>query len=155
MSDATDKEAALVQLEEMVQIEVEPTLTLPELESILDRHKRASRWVTATALVYGDVIMPTVRNGHRYMVTDDGGTTTTEPDWPLDMDGAVGALPEFTEVGIDYDNVYDIRAAAKEAWQMKLAKAAEMVNNPVSGNEAQIFFNCEKMAARLGKPILA
>lgn len=154
MSDATDKDTALDDLARMVQIDVEPIIEASELEEILDKHKRASRWVTATALVYGDVVMPTVRNGHRYMVTE-AGTTATEPTWPTIQSDSVTGGATFQEAGNDYDNVYDVRGAAREVWEMKRAKAAEMVNNPVSGGEAQIFENCDRMVRQYGRPLIA
>jgi hypothetical protein len=154
MSDATDREDALTDLARLVQIDVEPTIEASELDEILDKYKRASRWVTATTLVYGDVIMPTAKNGHRYMVTE-AGTTTTEPAWPTVEGDSVTAGATFQEIGGDYDNIYDVRGAAKEVWEIKRAKAAEMVSNPVSGAEGQIFENCDRMVRRYGRPLIA
>lgn len=152
MTDAEDKEAALEKLETLAQPDVEPTIS-NELEEILDRHKRASRWVTATALVYGDIILPTVRNGHVYRVIT-AGTTTTEPTWPTTDESTVTVGAEFEEAGTDYENVYDLRGALRECWELKMAKASEFISSQDSGSEQMIYEQCMRMAERYKTPMV-
>ena len=55
---------------------------------------------TSGAKTVGQVVVPTVRNGHRYLVTV-GGSDTTEPSWPTTADDTVGSAPQYTEYGGD------------------------------------------------------
>ena len=158
MSDATDRTAALARLTLLVQPTVEPTLTTTpttgEVDVILDSHKIGSRWVTATALNIGDVIFPTVRNGHRYEVIT-AGTTTTEPVWPTSSVSTITLGAEFQEIGPDSANVYDVRAAARECWELKAAKATEFISSQDSGSEQMIFDHCVSMAQKYMTPMVA
>ena len=154
MSDATDKEAVLDEVIRRIQPDLEPVLTLIEIEDAVDNNQRAFTWVTALPLVYGDEVIPTVKNGHRYMVVT-AGTTTTEPTWPTSDYGTVTAGAQFQEAGAEYDNVYSIKAILRELWELRMAKSVEMISNPVSGNEAQIYEHCKEMALRYATPLLA
>lgn len=83
MSDVTDRVSALALLREYAQISVAPAITdasaTDELQTILDssRIKRASTWTPNTAYFVDDVILPTVRNGHRYRCTVSGVSAST------------------------------------------------------------------------------
>jgi len=81
VSDATDRTAALVLLTEWLQPTVAPTLSTTastgEVDVILDRNKRASTWVANTAYFVNDIVMPTVRNGHRYKCLVSGVSAAT------------------------------------------------------------------------------
>jgi hypothetical protein len=146
--------AMLSRLNSLAQPSIEPTLIPSEIDAILDRNKRGSRWVTATVLVEGDVVFPTVRNGHRYLVVT-GGTTTTEPTWPTGMQSSVTAGAEFEEAGIDYASVYDLRSALRECWELKAAKASELISSTDSGSEQMIFQHCQEMVTKYSTPMVA
>lgn len=40
-------------------------------------------WRASIPVLLGEIYLPTVPNGHKYEVTDDGTTGSTEPSWPL------------------------------------------------------------------------
>jgi len=47
-------------------------------------------WSAGTAYSIGDIRIPTIRNGHRYICVDAGNShATTEPTWPTDNDETV------------------------------------------------------------------
>lgn len=131
MSDAIDRVAALAKLIELAQPSVQPTLSTTastgEVDVILDRNKRASTWAASTAYTFGQIVMPTTRNGHRYRCVVAGTSESTEPTWPKTNGSIVaeGDL-EWEEYGPQFDNVYDVRQAAHECWQLKTAKASEL-----------------------------
>lgn len=140
------KDAALLQLRRLAQPDSTPALDVSELDAILDDCQRASFWATAAAFEYGDVILPSARNGHHYVCRQSGATGATEPSWPTRGGAKVadgGVIWE--EAGADFDNVFDIRAAAHRAWLMKAAKASELFD---SGRESlsQIGERCREMA---------
>lgn len=39
-------------------------------------------WAASTAYALGDIVRPTIGNGHLYQVTIDGTSDVTEPAWP-------------------------------------------------------------------------
>lgn len=59
-----------------------------------------TEWATSTVYTAGTVVVPTTRNGHRYICTV-GGTSGTEPTWPTTTDETVGTAPQFKEYGGD------------------------------------------------------
>jgi len=140
------KDAALAQLKRLVQPDVTPALDDPELTAILDSVQRASFWLLSTAFIFGAVALPATKNGHRYRAIEGGTTAATEPTWPT-RDGAtiIDGTVIWQEAGPDYENVFDIRAAAQEAWTMKGAKAVELFD---AGDQklSQIAGHCEAMA---------
>lgn len=155
MTDDQDRDATLEKLELTAQPDVEPTLSIGDLDAILDRNQRASRWVTVTAYSIGDVILPTVRNGHQYLVTESGTSGATEPTW-LTADGSsvTDGTVELEESGTDYASVYDLRGAIRECWELKAAKASEYISSSDSGNEQMIFEHCQQMVQRYQTPMV-
>lgn len=158
MSDAADFTAAFKELKRRAQADAEPVLTYgdgttidptKDLDAILVNNKRGVRWSTVT-YVYGDVVYPTVRNGHRYMVIT-AGTAVTEPTWPTDPESSITSGAEFQEIGPDSGSVYDIRGAIREAWELKMERAAELNE----GDEKTIFDHCQEMANSFATPMIA
>jgi hypothetical protein len=163
MSDSTDRTSALAELTRLVQPAVEPVLTYlgasNELEAILDKHRLATTWVHNTAYTPGQTVLPTVRNGHRYRCRV-GGTSTTlaadEPTWLKSqgvclVDGTSDPQLIWEEYGPDYANIYDVRAAAHEAWMLKAQKASnnfDMKLGSLTFNRSQVFDHCLMMAQK-------
>jgi hypothetical protein len=155
MTDAEDRDIALERLAKFTQPDVEPTLDELELEDILDESARAVRWTTATVLTIGTLVLPTVYNGHVYKVIT-GGTTTTEPTWPESQAGTVNLGAEFEEAGLyTFSSLYDVRAALRKCWELKAAKASELISSSDSGSEQVIFQHCQEMASKYVTPIIA
>jgi hypothetical protein len=140
------KEAAKAALRRYAQPDTEPKLDDTELNSILDSVQRASFWLPSTVQVYGAVVLPATQNGHRYRCTRGGATAATEPTWPT-RNGAVitDGEVEWTEAGADFENVFDIRAAAHEAWKIKEAKATVLFDRDRQ-LYSQIASQCREMA---------
>jgi len=140
------KEAALAQLRMLVQPDDTPLLDDVELNSILDSVQRASFWALSTAFTFGAVVLPVTKNGHRYRVVSAGTTAATEPTWPT-RDGAVitDGTVTWQEAGADFDNVFDVRAAAEQAWTLKQSKVAQLFDVG-SDKLSQITEQCKQMA---------
>lgn len=136
MSDLTDFTAALLNLRMLVQADDAPALTYGDgsapditrdLDAILENTKRAATFETSTFYFAGQVVMPTTRNGYRYRVVLPGTSGGTEPTWPTTEQGRVGSGANnltFEEAGAEYSSIYDLRAAAYAALDLKCMKAA-------------------------------
>ena len=66
-------------------------------------------WVKNTAYALGDRVLPTTKNGHRYVCTVAGRSENTEPTWPLTNGGTVIdreiTWTEFGELADLRDNI--------------------------------------------------
>lgn len=91
--------------------------------SILSRHMRASIWEPNTVYVLGSVIQTYPRNGYRYECTYSGVSASTAPPTFALSDGTV----IWREIGSDYENVFDVRAAVHEAWTIKASRSSHLV----------------------------
>lgn len=140
------KEAAMNELRRLAQPDSTPELDDVELNSILDDCQRASFWILSTAFAFGDVVLPATKNGHRYKCTTAGTTAATEPTWPTrDGSTVTDGTVTWQEAGPDFDNVFDVRSAAGQAWMVKTAKASVLFNG--SGQQtSQIAEHCKQMA---------
>lgn len=58
-------------------------------------------WAGSTVYTAGNVVVPTTRNGHRYICTVGGTSSSTEPTWPTTADELVGTAPQWKEYGGD------------------------------------------------------
>lgn len=151
MTDAEDLQASYDLLCRKVQPDNEPTLAPPDLEDILERHRRGQRWAAEGSLVYGTVIKPNIRNGHVYTVIAPGDSGDSEPDWPTTrfstvVDGDV----TLQEAGEDFDSIYDMRGALREVWETRMAMTAEYNE----GDEAKIYEHCKEQAQRYATVIV-
>ena len=136
----------MIALRRYAQPDTEPKLDDPELDAILDSVQRASFWAPTTAFIHGAVTLPTTKNGHRYVCEQGGITAATEPAWPTRNGATVtdGAVI-WREAGVDFENVFDIRAAAHEAWKIKEAKATVLFDRDRQ-LYSQIAAQCREMA---------
>ena len=153
MTDSEDRDISLDRLAKFAAPDMEPTLTETELEDILDASIRGTRWVTVTALNYGDVIFPTERMGNIFKVVTAGTTGATEPTW--DSTTITDGTVEMEVYGSDYESVYDVRAALRKAWELKAAKASELISSSDSGSEQMIFQQCQRMIMQYTTPVIA
>lgn len=147
------EDEAFVRLARMVAMDEEPVLSDQDLLRLLDKHQRGSTWTAATAYAYGDRIIPTVRNGRRYVCASLGGISgSTEPDWPLSDFGRVeDGTVTWEEEGLDWTDGYDLEAAAHDAWMEKAAIAASahaFSDGQQRFERQQLIQHCERMAGR-------
>lgn len=86
-----DQSAALAQLGAQCAATVYPTLSRVDLVLLLNAVAKFKLWMPNTTYAHGDVVIPTVRNGHtyraivnqQYSATPAGVTDAVEPIWPL------------------------------------------------------------------------
>lgn len=161
-SDATDRARAVSLLNDWAQADTAPTLTPSEIESILERHKVASTWTTSTAYGIGTRLLPPTRNGYWYRVVQPGTSQSaarTYTEWPTALgsqlgDGTSTPVLILEVAGPDHlfrsepsdpasVNVYDVRGAARECWQLKMVKASHFMD---AGDLAfsQVYEHCKQ-----------
>lgn len=148
----------------MCQATLFPELDNNQLGNLIDQHKKYSTWTANTSYIVGDMVIPTVPNGRVYQCIIAGTSTTTEPTFPQ-IGYAVGqAFYDYSALGPgEYygltwqDNgfitqeVYDVRAAAKQAWLLKASIAANLANTDDGKMKVelhQIQENCLQMAGK-------
>ena len=135
-TDSSDWEKALALLTEWAQIAVAPAITAIELQGILYRNKRAVVRANSTAYSVNQIMMPSPRNGHRYRCVVPGTSASVDPYsgyvWPVNQgtrisEGTTTPTLTWVEDGPQYDNIYDVRHAAYEAWMLRANKAAQFI----------------------------
>ncbi len=157
-SEEADKTLALQRVNLLAQAAVEPTLSSPEVEGILEECRRAFFWMGENTYRVGDVVVPTNPTGLRYRCMVMGESDADEPDWPVDdpcsvSDGEV----TWASVGQDYGNIFNVEEAIYKAWLVKAAKVVPEVDQTYSGGGAigtfaskcgQLIQHCLDMARR-------
>lgn len=160
-SQAAQLASAKAAVQLYAQTTIAPTVadSSTELQAILAECLRASIWVQNTAYTVGAVVVPTTRNGHRYICVQ-GGTSETlladEPEWSVVRgsfitDGDSNPQLVWREDGPDYENLYDIRRAIHLTWLLKAAKVAHLYETRQSGStfaHDQVYKHCMEMAAK-------
>jgi hypothetical protein len=149
----TDLEEAMALLIGRVVPEEEPVLSEDQLYRLLDRAARATVWTASTAYAYGDVVVPTTRQGHRYRVVEAGTSDATEPDWTT-VPGYAGGFQTdggviWQEDGLHYLDLWDVDQAAHEGWLLKAAMAAgnyEFTEAGLNLKRQQVVQHCRQMA---------
>ena len=131
---------AIKQLSDMCQSTLYPELTDNQLGNLIDQHKKFRTWEASTPYIVGDMIVPTIPNGRVYQCVIAGTSTTTEPTFPSigyavgqAFYNYVGTPPNFygltfQDNGFITQEIYDVRAAAKQAWLLKASIAANLAN---------------------------
>lgn len=157
-TDAEFLTAATDELTAAAQPDIQPVIT-DRVSAILASVKLATTWVNNTAYVVGNVVMPTVRNGHKYRCIQAGTSEALladQPDWPVGAsavitEGASDPILTWAEDGPELSQIYDVRRAVHKAWLEKAAKASILadVSQQVGGiRSSQIYDHCIKQAER-------
>jgi hypothetical protein len=153
---------AIKKLSWMVQADAYPELDSNALGELIDEHKRFSTWTASTQYYVGDQIVPQTPNGRVYQCTIAGTSGTTEPNFPQIMyavgqnfnDGIVPA-DEFPltwrDTGFTQQEIYDVRASAREGWMRKASIAANLLNTDDGATKVdlnKLIENCHAQAAK-------
>ena len=154
---------AIKQLSDFCQATLFPELDNNQLGNLIDQHKKFSSWEPSTSYAVGDLIVPTIPNGRVYQCIIAGTSTTTEPTFPSigyavgqAFYNYVGTPPNFygltfQDNGFITSEIYDVRAAAKQAWLLKASIAANLANTDDGKMKVelhQIQENCLQMAGK-------
>ena len=137
---------------EQLLLHADPCCT-PSIEgeeaAILERHMRCGVWAPSTLYIYGDEVQIYPRNGRRYMCVQTGTSSATVPDWSTHASSRMAdGTANWEEIGPDYENVFDVRAAAHEAWSVKAARASHLVTTSAGNSRIEASLLHEQCRAR-------
>lgn len=154
--------AAIKKLSWMVQADSFPELDSNALGELIDEHKRYNTWTASTSYSVGDQIVPVVPNGRVYNCVIAGTSGTVEPVFPQ-IGYAMGqTIPDGQQLppnsyglnwqdwGFTQQEVYDVRAAAREGWMRKASICANLINTDDGATKVdlnKLIEHCHKMAA--------
>lgn len=154
----TDAEVK-TRLETLCQSATEPTLSSPELDTLVKQAKRADSegrrfypaWQATRAYAVGDLVVPTTRNAHVYECTAAGTSGASQPSFPTTQNATVAdGTVNWQEVGDDdWVPTYDLNAAAAEGWRLKAGKVVPLYTASAGASRferAQIYAHCIQQA---------
>lgn len=131
---------ALAQLTRDTAASTPPVLTTDDLQSLLDQARRVDRyaylpdtlhgWAAQTAYGLDAQAVPTVRNGHYYVVTTGGTSGATEPPWPTTTSAIVtDGSAIWQEAGrASWTPTWDLNWATAEGWLLKQGRVSSAYN---------------------------
>lgn len=138
-----DEATARARLERMVAADTAPTLTVDEVDDLIDLARRpdaagnpstntvdAPAWAASTTYAPGTIIRIASTPPRYWKAANSGISDTTAPAWPaLAGDTVTGAsLSDGSVTWIDnggeWSPTWDLDAAAADGWQTKAGKAA-------------------------------
>jgi hypothetical protein len=151
-----------------------------DIQHAIRNNQRATIWAPNTAYHVGDVVVPPLRNGHRYRCVSPGTSDQSGnlyyfwPTAPGDLMYGSATNPPvcWEECGPDWfnlpgdtgprsANVYDARAAIYDCWVLKAQRASVLMNQKadnVSFDFAQIREHClaeaEKFKPEFTRPAM-
>jgi hypothetical protein len=154
--------AAIKKLSWMVQAEAFPELDSNALGELIDEHKRYSTWTASTQYYVGDQIVGLSPNGRVYQCTIAGTSGTVEPNFPQigyavgqNFNDGVVPADEFPltwrDSGFVQQEIYDVRASAREGWMRKASIAANLLNTDDGATKVdlnRLIENCHAQAAK-------
>lgn len=155
-----DTAVARARLQRMVQYDVAPVLTSAEIDDLMLLARRPDAdgyvpydiWAASTIYTISQYRVPTVSNGHLYVVSTAGTSGASQPVWPTASGATVtDGTVVWTERGqYLYTPTFDLRAAAAEGWRWKAAKVAAEYNVSAGGGtsfqRSQKWQQCMAMA---------
>jgi len=153
---------AIKKLSWMVQADAFPELDSNALGELIDEHKRFGSWTASSVYAVGEQIVPTVPNGRVYQCYIAGTSGTVEPNFP-EINYAVGQnfqdgiVPQdgnpltWRDSGFVQQEIYDVRASAREGWMRKASIAANLLNTDDGATKVdlnKLIENCHAQAAK-------
>jgi hypothetical protein len=154
--------AAIKKLSWMVQSDSFPELDSNALGELIDEHKRFNSWEASIYYNVGDQIIPTVANGRVYSCLIAGTSGTVEPSFPQIgynvgqniFDGTpvspINWGLTWIDVGFTNQEIYDVRASAREGWMRKASICANLINTDDGATKVdlnKLIDHCHKMAS--------
>lgn len=150
MSVITTLADAKTRLAFEIQASVPPVLTDADLTMILSKLARGSVWAASAVIRIGDIVLPSVSNGHRYRAVTAGTTTASQPTWPVTGYSTIQeGLIIWVEDGEEYD-LWDMDMAIYEGWKIKKAKAVIYIGSDEGLSD--VYEHCADMVDR-SKPL--
>jgi len=158
-TQAEQYQATLEQIALWAQACAPPELDDGELQACTSKAQLAVVWEANTAYEVGAVVTPQPPNGSTYICTTAGTSDATAPGWPAAVTGSGGCGCSSAATVNDgtcvwqaygtYRGVFDVARGIAAAWQLKAAKAANLVAQSSAGQNyamQTVFEQCQRMA---------
>jgi len=145
-------EQAIAEVTFYAQTDQFPALTPEQVEALVVKNQRATVWAAGRKYKIGDIVQPTVPNGHFYKRIIAGLSPAGEPVWTKRENWTVyeGVELPWVECGQDLDgNLYNTRNAIHDAWMIKASMSAKDFDVSIDGQKwtrSQIYDHCLEMA---------
>lgn len=156
-----DRDSAIAYVTLHGSIGIDPIVFDTEVADIVDLSIKFQPWEASTEYVFGNKVIPTIRNGFRYSVEKvlvaSGTSGAVEPSfWPTHLHARITDQDiVWKNIGRDSDYPYDVNQALRELWQLKADRAAgnyEFVDARQNLKRNQVYENCLKQVKRYSSP---
>lgn len=163
--EAADKESALTEVALKAQTDSLPKIDSDDLDEIITRNQVAVYWaagrvISPEMVTRNYYLLPFTDNGRRYKILTPGTLGDTENFASLILpqnryvETATNGDVTLEDGGASFTNIYDIKTAIVEAWELKAANASRFMSTG-GVNMARLYDNCMKMAERFSNvPLL-
>lgn len=109
-----------------------PALDSNELGQLIDEHKRTETWTANTAYTVNTEIEPAVRNGRKYTCIIAGTSGSSTPNFPdygyTGQQFSDGNNIVWQDTGASFNEIYDVRAAIRQAFILKASKISHLID---------------------------
>ncbi len=145
-------EQAIAEVTLNAQTDAFPNLSPEQVSDLVQKNRRATVWTAEFQYKIGDIVQPTVPNGHFYRRLINGLSPGREPVWAGRIESKVYEEGQivWVECGWDADgNLYNTRNATHAAWLLKAAVAAKEFDVSIDQQKwtrSQIYEHCLEMA---------
>lgn len=116
-----------------------PALNSDELGQLIDEHRRTTTWTANTSYVVNDEIEPIVRNGRKYTCIVAGTSSATIPNFPdygfTNQIVSDGVNLVWKDTGAAFNEIYDVRAATRQAYILKASKVSHLIDTSDGQNK--------------------
>lgn len=160
---------ARARLERLVQWDIDPALTVDEVDDLLAVARRrdsagngpsnttdAGTWAASTEFLAGTIIRVASTPVRYWRCVTTGISHAVEPSWPnlagypvIDKWSFLDGFVVWEDAGSDWTPTWDLDAAAADGWMTKAAKAAGRFDFAEDGQQftrSQIISHCRAMA---------
>ena len=94
----------------------------------------STTWITGTAKTVGDLVVPTVPNGHVYYCTVAGTTGGSQPAWPKNGTTIVDGSVTWIDAGANIDMTQSVWIEDASIWQATHDYAIDTLVRPTASN---------------------
>lgn len=125
------RDQAIDRLADYCQADIFPELDSSDLGTLIDRFKRFVVWATNTPYSVGDVVIPSIANGRKYICIKAGTSGTQTTIWPTYgvYNTVVGDGPDLIwhDNGPASQEQYDVMQSARAGWLMKASRVSHLI----------------------------
>lgn len=116
-----------------------PSLDTNELGQLIDEHQRTQTWTANTAYTVNTEIEPAVRNGRKYTCVVAGTSGSSTPNFPdygyTGQQFSDGNDIVWQDTGAAFNEIYDVRAAIRQAFILKASKVSHLIDTSDGQNK--------------------